>query len=198
MRNSRAWGAAAAALVALAGCRTVPVSGPAAPPWDVRRPELQAREHFGLKGRVAVAAGEQGFNARLRWAQDGTRAQVALEGPLGAGAVHIDAAGSDLDIVTASGARLTSDAARAELNARLGFDPPLASLRYWILGVPDPASPADETLDPARQRLTRLEQDGWRIDYGGYIAVGNEWLPARLTLERADVRVKLLVDDWRS
>ncbi|HXY97584.1 MAG TPA: lipoprotein insertase outer membrane protein LolB, partial [Steroidobacteraceae bacterium] len=125
MRNSLAWGAAAAALVALAGCRTVPVSAPAAPPWDTRRPELQARAHFEFKGRVAVAAGTQGFNARLRWAQDGGRAQVALEGPLGAGAVHIDAAGSDLDIVTASGTRLASDAARAELNARLGFEPPL-------------------------------------------------------------------------
>lgn len=198
MRNSRAWGAAAAALLALAGCRTLPPPAPAAPPWDTRRPELQAREHFELKGRVAVAAGSQGFNARLRWAQDGGRAQVALEGPLGAGAVHIDTHGSDLDITTASGARLTSDAARAELSARLGFDPPLASLRYWILGVPDPASPADETLDPARQHLTRLEQQGWRIDYGSYVAVGSEWLPGRLTLERADVRVKLLVDDWHS
>jgi len=197
MRSSLAWAAAAAAL-ALAACRTAPSPAPAAPPWDARRPELQARGHFELKGRVAVAAAGSGFNARLRWEQDGARAQVALEGPLGAGAVHIDAHGNDLDIVTASGARLTSDAARAELNARLGFDPPLASLRYWILGVPDPAQPADETLDPVRQHLTRLEQDGWRIDYGGYVAVGSEWLPARLTLARADVRVKLLVDDWRS
>ena len=197
MRNSLAWPVAAVAL-ALAACRTAPLPAPSAPPWPTRRPELQAREHFELKGRVAVAAGTQGFNARLRWQQDGVRAQVALEGPLGAGAVHIDAQGSDLDIVMASGAHLTSDAARAELSARLGFDPPLASLRYWILGVPDPAHPADETLDPARQRLTRLEQDGWRIDYGGYVVVGSEWLPARLTLERADVRVKLLVDDWQS
>ena len=197
MRNSRAWGVAAAAL-ALAACRAAPLPGPAPPPWLTRRPELQAREHFELKGRVAVAAGTQGFNARLRWQQDGARAQLALEGPLGAGAVHIDAQGDDLDIVTASGARLASDAARAELSARLGFDPPLASLRYWILGVPDPAQPGEETLDPGRQHLTRLEQDGWRIDYGGYVVVGSEWLPARLTLERADVRVKLLVDDWRS
>jgi outer membrane lipoprotein LolB len=197
MRNSRAWGVAAAAL-ALAACRAAPLPGPVPPPWLTRRPELQAREHFELKGRVAVAAGTQGFNARLRWQQDGARAQLALEGPLGAGAVHIDAQGDDLDIVTASGARLASDAARAELGARLGFDPPLASLRYWILGVPDPAQPGEETLDPERQRLTRLEQDGWRIDYGGYVVVGSEWLPARLTLERADVRVKLLVDDWRS
>jgi len=197
MRNSRAWAVAAAAL-GLAACRAAPLPGPAPPPWLTRRPELQAREHFELKGRVAVAAGTQGFNARLRWQQDGARAQLALEGPLGAGAVHIDAQGDHLDIVTASGARLASDAARAELSARLGFDPPLASLRYWILGVPDPAQPGEETLDPGRQHLTRLEQDGWRIDYDSYVSVGGEWLPARLTLERADVRVKLLVDDWQS
>lgn len=198
MRNSLAC-AAAAALGVLAGCRTVPPAPtPAAPDWAARRPQLQAREHFELKGRVAVAAAGAGFTARLRWAQDGSRARLALEGPLGAGAVHIDSDGSDLDIVTASGTRLTSDAARAELGTRFGFDPPLASLRYWILGVPDPALPAAETLDPVRQRLTRLEQDGWRIDYGDYVAVGSEWLPARLTLERADVRVKLLVDDWQS
>lgn len=198
MRNSLAWGAAAAALALLAACRTAPVPAPGAPSWTTRRPELQSREHFGLKGRVAVAAGNQGFDARLRWAQDGNRAQLALEGPLGAGAVHVEAAGSDLEITTASGTRLTSTAAHAELDARLGFDPPLASLRYWILGVPDPALPATETLDPLRQRLTRLEQDGWRIDYGSYLAVGGEWLPARVTLERADVRVKLLVDEWQS
>jgi outer membrane lipoprotein LolB len=198
MRNSLAGGVAAAALALLAGCRTAPVPAPAPQPWSERRPALQSREHFELKGRVAVAAGAQGFNARLRWAQDGERAQLSLEGPLGAGAVHIDARGSDLDIVTANGARLTSDAARAELGARLGFDPPLASLHYWILGVPDPARPADETLDPAGQRLRSLEQDGWRIDYTHYVVVGAEWLPSRLTLERADVRVKLLVDDWQS
>jgi outer membrane lipoprotein LolB len=198
MRSSLGWSVAAASLAMLAGCRTTPLPSPQASAWQVRRPELQAREHFELKGRVAVAASGQGFNARLRWAQDGTRAQVALDGPLGAGGVHLSAAGDDLDIALPSGARLNGAAARAELASRLGFDPPLGSLRYWILGVPDPARPAEETLDEALQRLTRLEQDGWRIEYPGYVAVGSEWLPARVTLERGNVRVRLLVDDWQS
>ncbi len=198
MRNRPAWGAALGALAVLAGCRTAPLSAPAAPPWEQRRPQLQARAHYELKGRVAVAAGEQGFNARLRWTQDGAHSQVALEGPFGAGGVQISSDGHDLHILTADGQELHSDAARSELTAHLGFDPPLASLRYWILGVPDPATPATETLDQERQRLLALEQDGWRIDYTGYAAVGGEWLPARLTLQRAEVRVKLLVDDWQS
>jgi outer membrane lipoprotein LolB len=197
MRNSLAWGLSLAAVALLAACRTVPTAAPGISPWATRKPQLQARALFELKGRVAVAAASQGFNARLRWSQDGSHAQVALEGPLGGG-VHIDVTGTDLDILLPNGAHLTSDAARAELENRLGFDPPLASLRYWILGVPDPALPADETLDPVQQRLSSLAQDGWRIDYAGYVAVGGEWLPARLTLARADVRVKLLVDDWQS
>lgn len=200
MPTSRAWGAALIALALLAGCRTAPVltPAPAAPPWPERRPQLQGLEHYALKGRVAVAAGDQGFNARLRWTQDGARSQVALEGPFGAGGVQVTSDGHDLDVMTADGREMHSDAARSELTSRLGFEPPLASLRYWILGVPDPAAPASETLDPAHQRLSALEQDGWRIDYADYTAVRGQWLPARLTLQRATVRVKLLVDDWQS
>jgi outer membrane lipoprotein LolB len=193
------------AVAIVAGCRTVPVQQPpaASQPWDVTRPELQARDHFELKGRVAVAAGKEGFNAGLHWRQQGTRSQVSLQGPLGAGGVQITADGDNLSIVTAHGDHLDSDAARAELTSRLGFDPPLNSLRYWVLGVPDPATPAKETVDPQQQRLRSLEQDGWQIDYGGYAPDGNGpggsvWLPARMTVQRAGVRVRLVVDGWNS
>ena len=52
-----------------------------------------------------------------------------------------------------------------------GFDPPLDSLRYWVLGVPEPGHPAQESLD-ALQRLASLEQDGWQIQYyGSYMSL---------------------------
>jgi outer membrane lipoprotein LolB len=186
------------AVAVFAGCRTVPVHPPSAQPWDMRRPELQARDRFELKGRVAVAASGEGFNARLRWAQEGARSQLALEGPLGAGGVQVTSDGSNLSIVTSRGERFNDDTARTELAARLGFEPPLKSLRYWILGVPDPAQPATEAVDPEQHRLQSLQQSGWHIDYGGYMPVGSEWLPARLTLQRAGVRVRLIVDGWNS
>ncbi len=189
--------AAAVVLAVFAGCRTVPPVVPAAAPWEVRRPQLQAREHFELKGRVAVAAAGEGFNANLRWKQDGARSQLTLEGPLGVGGAEITASGDDLTLVNSHGERIDSSAAHAELAARLGFDPPLTSLRYWVLGVPDPASPAQEALDPTQQRLSALTQDGWHIDYLGYSVASGESLPARLTLQRDSVRVKLLVDDWQ-
>ncbi len=187
----------AAALALLAGCRTLPPAQPPGASWEVRRPQLQSLEHFELRGRVAVAARGEGFNASMRWTQDGDRSQVTLEGPLGVGGAQLTADGDELTVVTSRGEHVESAAAHAELAARLGFDPPLSSLRYWVLGVPDPTQPASESLDPAQKRLSGLTQCGWHVEYQSYAAAGGESLPARLTLQRDEVRVRLLVDDWQ-
>ena len=189
---------AAVILAALAACRTTPapVLVPSGP-WAERKPVLQAQDHFAFRGRVAVAAAGNGFNANLRWTQSGERAHVSLEGPLGIGGVQISASGEDLEVVTANGEHISRDAAQNDLRARLGFDVPFASLRYWVRGVPDPADAAVETLDEAQQRLSGLVQQGWHIQYLAYMQATGEALPARMTLERESVRVRLLVDGWQ-
>lgn len=188
---------AVAASAVLAGCVTVPPKAPEAQSWDARRAELQQRDSFELKGRLAVAAGQEGFNARLRWEQQGAHSALALDGPLGVGGVRISTNGSDIEVLNSRGERLDSEAARQELAMRLGFEPPIASLRYWVLGVPDPAKPAEEMLD-AEQRLATLVQDGWHIEFTSYSPVDGKWLPSRMTLKRDDVRVRVLVDGWQS
>lgn len=188
--------AGAALALALAGCQTVPVAPAPTIAWNVRRPALQNLERFHLAGRVAVAVGKQGFDAGIRWAQAGAVTRLALTGPLGAGGVEVTADGTDLTVVTSSGKRLGAAAARAELRDELGFEPPLASIRYWVLGVPDPAAPASVRLD-SQQRLTELTQNGWQIDYASYMPAGAEWLPRLLTLQRAGVRVRMIVERWQ-
>src|SRR5215470_6210906 len=102
--------------VLLASCRTAPpIHETTSTSWDVRRPQLQARDRFELKGRVAVAAGGEGFNARLRWTQQGRQTRMSLDGPLGAGGVQVTSDGSNVSVVTSRGERLDNDAARAEL-----------------------------------------------------------------------------------
>src|SRR3569832_129709 len=105
--------------VMLASCRTVPVQHEAPPAaaqsWETRRPQLQARDQFQLKGRVAVATGSDGFNARLRWTQSGKQPHMALDGPLGAGGLQVTSDGSAVSIVTSRGDRLENEAARSEL-----------------------------------------------------------------------------------
>ena len=181
--------------VALSACQTVPVPPAPITAWHVRRPLLQAQQRFTLTGRVAVAVGTQGFNADLRWVQRGTGTRMVLSGPFGAGATQVSDRAGELGVITSHGQHLGNAAAHAALERELGFDPPLRTLRYWILGVPDPSTPARITLD-ATERLTHLQQAGWSVDYLAYRSVGAEWLPRLLTVRRGAVRLRMVVDAW--
>jgi outer membrane lipoprotein LolB len=165
-------------------------------PWSQRLPDLQRLQHFDVDGRVAVSNGTDGFSAGLRWQQNNDQAVIDLSAPLGFGAAHIQQTDDVLRVTTSKGVTLDSDAASEELRTTLGFDAPLHSLRYWLLGASDPATSAEETLD-SLQRLARLEQDGWKIDYGGYTAVNRVWLPSSLIVTHESLRLKIVIHDWR-
>jgi outer membrane lipoprotein LolB len=184
-----------AMVLALAACKTLPPAPPENAPWDVRKAALQARDRFDLKGRIAVAVADQGFSAGLRWQQRGKQSQLALDGPLGVGGVRITADGDSLQVQNARGEQLDSEAAKQAVEQSLGFQPPISSLRYWVQGVPDPATPADEVLDDSH-RLATLKQDGWQIDYTAYTNAGGQSLPSKATLTREGVRVRLSVNEW--
>lgn len=149
---------------------------------------LQEWPRFELRGRVAVAAGEEGFTASLRWAQRAERSQIELDGPLGVGGLRLDLAHG----------RLADEIVQADLERRLGFSLPVESLRYWMLGVPDPAYGAEERLAVGLGRLESLEQQGWTVIFPAYARVAgvNYELPQRIEATREGVRVRLLVDSW--
>ena len=80
---------------------------------------------------------------------------------------------------------------------RMGFEPPLASLRYWMQGVPDPAGPGTETPD-AQGYLGSLVQSDWTVTFGAYMQTADGALPQKLTVTRGTVRVRLILDSWHS
>jgi outer membrane lipoprotein LolB len=189
-------GTAALACLLLCACATVPRTTAPPTPWAQRLAALQAINHFELSGRLAAATATEGFSAGLRWQQQDDRASIDLSAPLGLGAAHIEQTAANLELTTSTGQTLQSAAASTELRARLGFDPPLTSLRFWILGASDPATSAQEWLDP-QQRLAHLEQDGWQVDYSDYVLVRQQWLPQRLSATRGSLRLRVVIDTWR-
>jgi outer membrane lipoprotein LolB len=195
----RAGLAAAFAALGLAACATVPPPKPTGTPadWPQRRAQLQRHGDFTLKGRLAVAAGEEGFSAGLRWQQRDAAALIELDGPFGVGGLRLELRGEALALTTSRGERLDGGAARGELERRLGFALPLESLRYWVRGVPDPGSPADERVDAQAARLAGLSQDGWTIDYAAYVDdPAHGVLPRRLSAVREGTRLRLVVETW--
>ncbi len=182
-------------LLLLAGCQTL--TTPQIQDWPQRRAALQALAQYQFSGRLAVASGGEGFSAGLQWQQQLQRSEVRLQAPLGFSAAQIDFDGSRLRITGSDGAVLEGEPAQRGLGEALGFTPPLSSLRYWLVGSSDPAdATAVEVLDD-QQRLQRLTQSGWLIEYGEYQRVAGEWMPRRLTLNREAVRVRLVINRWQ-
>lgn len=179
-------------IVLLPGCITLRDPGmlPASLPedWEARRGRLQALTGFELQGRLAVAKGEEGFTAALRWSQRPEGTRLEIDGPLGVGGLHLEL----------EQGRLRDEALRAEWEARLGFALPIASLRYWMLGVPDPAHPAEEERAPASPTLAALRQQGWTVSFARYAAVEGVGyaLPQRIEATREALRVRLLIERW--
>ena len=195
-----ALGAVVVALGLLAGCRTAPpaaIVGPGADaPWPQQRAALEKLDRYSLNGRVAVAANGQGFSASLRYEQMPRSSNLALDGPLGIGGLRVVLEGEELQIATSRGEKLDGEAARAELERRLGFALPLAELRWWLLGIPAPGETA-VNQDAGTGEIHDFMQAGWRVSINSRAAGLGFSLPQRLTAEREGARLKLLVERWR-
>ena len=161
--------------------------------WQQRLGELQNAAAWQLDARAAVAFGSQGWQATLHWQQADGTAEVHLSGPFGIGALVLKQSTEGLSLNGAP----PSDAVLAQVQEKLGFDLPIENLHYWLLGVPNPASTFD-LMRNAQDRAATLSQDGWNISYDRYVAEAEDLLPARLVLNRGDVRVRIIIDHWEA
>jgi outer membrane lipoprotein LolB len=198
MQARLAGGALLVALM-LPACVTPPTA-PAV--LDPARQAVLLRElpAYTLEGRVAVRSGEEGWQASVRWRQRGEVSEVRLSGPFGAGALRLRFDGAELTVTTSRGQVLRGDEAALTLREQLGFDPPIAELRRWILA--DAAPPESTALIEAgaNGRPATLQQQDWRIAFEDYHAQSVKGatvqMPRRIIATRADVRLRLVVDRW--
>ena len=175
--------------VLLAGCAAAPPSQAPLPP------DPDSLTDWTATGRLAVAAGDAGGSGSFVWSQASESATLRLRGPLGAGGLVIETDGTSLLLVEGNGRIIDSQSARQELRQRLGTDLPLASLRYWMLGVPAPGSEARVLLD-RRPPLRVIEQSGWRVGIDEFRSVAGFSLPTRLTATTDGARIKVVVSEW--
>jgi outer membrane lipoprotein LolB len=85
--------------------------------------------------------------------------------------------------------------AEVELRQMYGWTIPVASLRFWALGIPDPASPAETEFGEDGQ-LSTLRQQDWEVEFTQYRESGGQLMPRRLTAVNDDVKVILVIDSW--
>jgi len=186
-----------AVLVLLAGCATTPesIDLPDIDSWDTRTDVLGGIENWEFKGRIAVKAGDDGFNGKFNWAQQDSDFSATVGGPLGMGTVRIEGDGQLITLTDKDGVETVLHDPEVELRWRYGWTIPVTSLRYWALGIPDPATPSTTRLDE-QGLLSRLEQSGWVVEISEYREGGGQQMPRILTATNPDTRVRMVIDRW--
>jgi outer membrane lipoprotein LolB len=180
--------AAAGSVLLLSAC-VAPVPRATGPEQSV---DLATLAQWHATGRMAVAADGSGGSGSFDWQQQGTQSRIHIQGPIGIGGMTLLLDGDSARLEASDGRRLESQAAWAELEARLGAPVPARNLRYWMLGIPAPGPAQWRSEAPPKT----LEQEGWLIVYDRSIEQSGTQLPTRLTATTGTSRVRLVIDRW--
>lgn len=163
--------------------------------WAARTEVLGGVTDWEFSGRIAVSAGEEGFNGKIRWHQQGDSFYATVSGPLGIGKVRVEGDGESVTHTDKDGVRTEMRNAEQDLLYRYGWTIPVKSLRYWALGLPDPSIPAQTELNP-EQQLARLEQHDWTVSISRYRSSGGQSMPKLLSATGSETRVRIVFDKW--
>ncbi|MDE2235337.1 MAG: outer membrane lipoprotein LolB [Gammaproteobacteria bacterium] len=189
-----------ASLLAITGCASVPGAPPSGAPneaaWQNRSQQLQKITDWELQGRVGIINGKQGGSGSMEWIQRGRQLTFSFRGPFGAGSLLVQGDADALWVRSSRGDNFISTNPQQDFSERLHIPLPILSMRYWMLGLPDPRGAFTKSVD-ARGHLVVLVQRGWQVDYQDYASFDGTDLPTRLLISHGIVRIKVAVNDWR-
>jgi outer membrane lipoprotein LolB len=144
---------------------------------------------------IRTLANNEGGTANLKWQQHQQDYSLLLYGPLGADAVKVSGQPGHVTLETADGKKFNASTPELLLAQQTGWQLPVSNLHYWIRGLPA-SGPRSMQFD-ADHHLIHLNQSGWTIDYLRYSTVSQLDMPAKLTLENARIKVKIVINQWQ-
>ncbi|MCH4561584.1 MULTISPECIES: lipoprotein insertase outer membrane protein LolB [Halomonas] len=185
-------------LALLAGCAgraPAPDGDRAAGQWEAQTTRLERLDTWVLAGKAGLRTPEESTSANLDWSQHPHYYRLLISGPFGSGRSTLEGREGRFSLTTSEG-RFEAQTPEALMEQQLGWSLPVSALSDWIRGLPSETSAHQLERDDLGFPL-RLRQDGWQIDYRDWILVEGLWLPRRLVMEIDELRVTLVVTDWR-
>jgi len=172
----------------LAGCSLIP-ERPIEGYQLAKMQHLPVLNHWYFEGRLALVNDKDSISPSINWRHQSEQDEIQLAGPLAQGKLIITVT-DDLVIVD-DGEKIKEFKGSIEnfLIAQLGVETPVNSLKFWVLGIGDPAL---ELVEQAEG----FDQNGWRVRYREMQRVNSMLLPKKIHIEKDKTKIKLIVDQW--
>ncbi len=163
--------------------------------WQQHAAQLEAMDHWELRGRFGVMWSEGQLQGALTWKQQGTMFEMSLRGPFGLGAIQVQG-----DWETGTGVLHDGKAEYAGqlaplLREHLGVALPFVELARLVRGLP-PSGEATHLEYDAQARARRIEQNGWQVEYQDYSCCAEPALPGHMRFTYEELRGAVAVREW--
>ena len=175
-------------ILMVSGC-TTEIVAPETLYSKITRESLYNLEQWSFEGRLGLTGIKDSWQANINWQHRSSDEEIKLSGPLGQGATIIKLTGTLVTIDRGNDKIQTSLEPEAFISQQLGMFVPVRSLRYWVIGVPEPGSPYVEAGLGFRQA-------GWLIEYKQMQRVNAQNMPRRITVTNEKVKLKIMIDQW--
>ncbi|MCK5889067.1 MAG: outer membrane lipoprotein LolB [Methylococcales bacterium] len=153
------------------------------------RIHLYDKAKWSFAGRLALADKNKSFSLSIDWNHRLEEDEIELAGPFGLGRTVITMDEGEVGIATDGQQMRLKGSAEDIIAEYTGMSLPVESLKYWVLGLVNPDAEYVLTEDGFLQL-------GWQIYYQEMQMVGDDRLPRKMKVEKADKRLKMVVDDW--
>ncbi|TRX02308.1 lipoprotein insertase outer membrane protein LolB [Candidatus Methylobacter oryzae] len=146
-------------------------------------------ESWSFEGRLALTGQSDSWSANIAWEHSPESEKIKLSGPLGQGATVILLKGNVVTIDRGGNDVQTSTRPEEFINQQLGMFVPVRSLRYWVVGLPEPSLSYKNTD-------SGFSQEGWLSEYKQMQPVNDGVLPLKMMVMNKQVKLKLIIDHW--
>ena len=154
---------------------------------------------FEITGRISVRHSDDGFSGNLRWRHALGADEFIVQTPFGQGVARVTQNSQGATLEMADGQVLHAADAQTLTQQALGFRLPLSGMPRWVQALA-----SDESAERRYAQdgtLEQLREQGWQIEYQSYQtlpqAQGAVTVPNKLSLQNADLKLRLIIDDWQ-
>jgi len=170
---------------------------PALQPDNIVFGKNKLPENWLLKGRIGVQLPNNSWQAAIHWDQQGEDFKLSLHSPFGRVLSRVEKQGKEVVFVDGDGRNDYRSAEELDqlVSQQIGIAVPVGSLRYWILGQPQPDRPW-QLLDSSHENRQGFLQAGWKIHFNRWSSFDGRVLPSRLMLQRDGVKLRFALHEW--
>jgi len=187
------------AVVLLSACTTAPTvktgESERVRLYQIKSDQLATYSAWSLEGRLAISNEDDGGSGQFRWNRNAAGSRMDFHGALGRGAWQLEADEQGAELSLADGTVHRADSIDRLVRQQVKWEIPVENLSWWVRGLATPGRFRERVLD-GEGNISKLQQDGWTIEYDRYRVFEGLSLPVKLTARQGKWKVKLAIRSW--